>query len=87
MLEAIEPDTLEPDARLLERLALGHALQLERHGHIALQAEPGIQRMLLEHQRSPRARLGDRLAIGKHAASAGLLQPRNQMQQGRLATA
>ena len=87
MLEAIEPDTLEPDTRLLEGLAFGHALQLERHGDIALQAQPGVQRMLLEHQGTSRARLGDRLAIGKHAASAGLLQPRHQVQQGRLAAA
>ncbi len=41
--------------------------------------------MLLEHQRTSRARLGDRLFIGKHAARTGLLQPGNQMQQGRLA--
>ena len=41
MLEAIEPDTFEPDTRLLEGLAFGDALQLERHGDIPLQAQPG----------------------------------------------
>ncbi len=41
--------------------------------------------MLLEHQRTSRARLGDRLFVSKHLARTGLLQPGNQMQQGRLA--
>src|SRR5690606_6618525 len=51
------------------------------------QAQPGIKRVLLEHQRAPWTRPWNLLAICKHTAGGRVFQSSHQMQQGRFSAA
>ena len=77
---ALEPDEREQALGLLASLRAGDAPQPQRELDVPRSGEPRVERGLLEHQRRPAARHLD-------GAGDGLVQPRDQGQQGRLAAA
>ena len=64
----------------------GHALDLQAQLHVAADAAPRHQQILLQHERDLRHGPGDRLATDEHFTFAGPVQARAHIQNGALAT-
>ncbi len=87
ILEAVQPDAVDPVARHLLGLGLRHAAKQRPRHHIAEHVAPGKYRVLLKHKADAAIDAVDRRIEQRHLAGLRFCQPRDQPQRGRLAAA
>src|SRR5262249_12219179 len=85
VLETDEPDAVHPFVHDLGSLRRRHAFLAQAEGDVVGDAEPGEQRVRLEHHAAVGAGCAHRVTIKQDLAGGRLIEAGDQAQEGRLA--